>query len=371
MVLVTAAAGSQLSTGFNFDRLTDLDSVIAQKSSSSLVILVDGLRYAFSGSNVRYNSFDEPIGGTITGITISSGSSVVFQVSGLSIPAATFYQATFAPNNPLASLVLNGNDELRGGDLNDGISDRLGHNILMGGAGSDVIEAGDGNDHIYGQSPSGGPDGGDLIFAGGGSDYVNGNAGADTIWGGDGSDRIQGGADDDQVRGEAGNDTINGNRGNDSVDGGDGNDSLRGGQGDDTIDGGAGNDIFSGDIGQDRLSGGSGADIFVFTAGSNAIDRPDRIADFEKGVDRLSIGFRPEALLANTTVQSSFAAAGTTAQQMIDARTGVGEVAFLSTANGTFMFWASAGQTIDSAVQLIVSGQTPPSPSLFTTGDFI
>ena len=368
-VTLIAAPGSSLQTAFNFDRLTDADSVIAQKTSSSLIIEVDGLRYAFSGSNVRYNSLDEPIDGTITGITISQGSSVVFQVGGLSLSAPVFYQATFAPNNPL-NLVLGGNDELRGGDLSDDLEDMLGHNVLMGGGGFDVLVTGEGNDHIYGQSPAGGADGGDLILAGGGADYINGNAGVDTIYGGDGSDRIQGGADDDRMWGETGNDTMNGNRGNDSVDGGEGNDSLRGGQGDDTIEGSFGNDVLAGDLGQDRLSGGSGQDIFIFAAGSNSVERPDRVSDFDRADDHLSIGFVPEAVLASTTIQTSVAAAGATAQQMIDARVGTHEVVALSTANGTFLFWASAGQTIDSAIQ-VINGPTPPSPTLFSPDDFI
>ena len=55
---------------------------------------------------------------------------------------------------------------------------------------------------------------------------------------------------------------------------------------------------------------------------------------------------------------------------MIDARAGTHEVVVLSTARATFFFWASGGQTIDSAVQVSVS-PTPPSPTLFSPDDFI
>jgi serralysin len=376
MVLVTATAGGPLRTDFNFDRLTEVDSVIVEQRSSSLIIDVDGLRYAFSGSDVRYNSFDEPISGTITGINILRDGILLFQASPLSIPAATFYQATFAPNNPLTSLVLAGNDELRGGALDDNFSDLLGHNNLFGGAGADTLVAGGGNDHLYGQSASGGDDGADSIRAGGGSDYVQGNAGNDVIDGGGGSDRLIGGADSDTLSGGAGNDAMNGSRGNDSVNGGADNDLMRGGQGNDTLDGGDGNDVMLGDRDTDQLTGGAGQDIFVFE-GINApstANALDRILDFQQGQDHLAIGFLPRAVLS-AAVDPFAGAAGTPyttalgqAQSMLDSNPGGQEVAFMTlqtVQRQTYMFWDADGNgRIDSAFE-IGAPATPYSISDF------
>lgn len=90
------------------------------------------------------------------------------------------------------------------------------------------------------------------VNSGGGSDLVVGHAGVNVVNAGDGND---------QVRAEGGNDTVNGDGGNDDIDGGTGNDILNGGTGDDVITGGAGNDT---------VDGGSGADVFVVAAASTA-----------------------------------------------------------------------------------------------------
>lgn len=76
--------------------------------------------------------------------------------------------------------------------------------------------------------------------------------------------------------------------------GGAGADTLAGGARDDHLDGGAGNDRLSGGPGNDRivdgpgddiLTGGPGADTFVFVADG----LPDRVTDFEIGIDRIDL----------------------------------------------------------------------------------
>ncbi len=358
MAIITAPAAGRLRMDlFNFDRLTDFDSVIVTQTSSLLAIDVDGYRYAFSGTGVRYNSFGEPISGAITGFRFTQGSTVLFEANGFSVDASLFYLLTYAPNDPL-TLLLAGNDDYRGGALADVVRDVFGHNVIMGGGDSDVLTGGNGNDHIYGQSPSGGPDGGDLLNGGGGSDYLQGNAGRDTIDGGSGSDRIQGGADDDSILGGAGHDVINGNRGRDSIQGGSGNDALRGGQDDDTIQGGEGDDLIMGDRGIDRLEGGSGRDVFLFGPDSAPvgpdIQAIDRILDLSTVDDVLSLGFRPEAILEGS-VSTSLAEAQALAQSLLDQRAGNHEVALirLSGANDAVLFWSQdGGATVNAAVAL-------------------
>ena len=364
MVLITATNASALRTNFDFGRLTGADAAVVEQRGTSLIIDVGGLRYAFNGSGLLYGGNGEATAGTFTGLNILSDGNLIFQADGFSVSATSVYQASHASANVLTALVLAGDDELRGGDRDDNFSDLAGHNVLRGGAGADTIVAGDGNDHIYGQSPNGGADGGDSISAGGGADYINGNAGNDTINGGAGSDRIQGGADADNISGDTGNDTVNGNLGADSINGGDGNDSLRGGQGNDTIDGGAGNDTVLGDTGLDELRGGAGNDLFLFSAGVSPINvRPDRIVDFQSGEDHLSVGFLPEALLEGNAdpfagATGSFISAGQSlAQLLIDQRAGGHEVAMIRVISQTYFFWDSDGNgSIDSVIDVSNTG---------------
>ncbi|KRB80834.1 hypothetical protein ASE00_17620 [Sphingomonas sp. Root710] len=365
MVLVTASANSALRMDrLNFDRLSDVDAQIVTKSSSSLVIAVDGLRYTFAGTGVRYNGQSEPTAGTITSFTVTEGSQTLFQVSGFGVNAAQFYQLTYYPNDPL-SLILGGNDEYRGGALADNIYDPYGHNVLIGGDGEDTLGGGDGNDHIYGGTASGGPDTSDVISGGGGSDYLQGNAGEDRIFGDGGSDRINGGADRDWLIGGAGNDSINGNRGNDTISGYEDHDVLRGGQGNDELYGGDGNDVLMGDLGIDTLTGGLGADIFVFGPDTSpvAADNADigssveRLEDFTPGDDHISLGFTPEALLTvNTRIggPDALGEARAEAQRLFDEHPGDHEVAIVGMLGYPMLFWSSdGGATIDSAVLLL------------------
>jgi len=346
--------------------------------------------FTFTGFGVRYDSDSAPIAGTITGMKFTDQlGQVTFNVSGLSLPAAPFYQAIDGainhgiPANVLA-LLLPGNDEFRGTAGDDLIIDYAGHNIFMGGDGRDSIAGGDGNDHIYGQSPSGGEDGGDALTGGGGSDYIQGNAGQDNLDGGDGSDRLNGGQGVDFIFGRAGNDTINGNRDSDDISGGDGNDLLRGGQGNDILRGDDGNDIIMGDRGADEIDGGSGADLFVFRPGTSEIGSTtediDRLAEFRFDEDHISLGFVPQTILhALTTdddVPRTLEAARAFAQAQFNQHAGDHEVAIVHVSFGSpLFFWSSTGgSTIDSVVQI---GSTGNSTSHlrdnfdFLTNDFV
>lgn len=344
--------------------------------------------FTFTGSGVRYSGLSAPIAGTITGVKFADQlGQVTFNVSGLSLPAAPFYQAIHGalyqgvPVNPFA-LLLPGNDEFRGTSGEDFIIDYAGHNIFIGGPGRDSFVGGDGNDHVYGQSADGGEDVGDVLHGGGGSDYIQGNAGQDDISGGDGSDRINGGKDYDHIYGGAGNDTINGNRDLDYLKGDDGNDSIRGGQGNDTIYGGDGNDIVMGDRGADYLEGGDGNDIFVFDEGTSPIGAAfgdlDIVTDFDAGSDHLSLGFVPHTILVaragDMTAPISVENAHALAQGLFDQHVGNHEVAIIYSFLAPLMFWASdLGDQIDSVISIgptnrLVGGHYE---SDFMTSDFI
>ena len=116
------------------------------------------------------------------------------------------------------------------------------------------IEAGDGNDLIYGGG------GNEVINAGGGNDYVLCGDGNTRVAGGAGDDTIYGGGGRDKLFGGDGDDFISGGPGKDLLSGDDGDDTLVGGTGPDTIYGGAGNDILNGLGGADLIFGGYGID---------------------------------------------------------------------------------------------------------------
>ena len=78
---------------------------------------------------------------------------------------------------------------------------------------------------------------------------------------------------------------LTGDAGNDTLYGGAAGDILSGRGGDDVLSGGAGDDILIDGVGSDALRGGAGADVFVFVQDK----APDRVLDFEPGVDRLDL----------------------------------------------------------------------------------
>ncbi|WP_340313543.1 calcium-binding protein [Rhizorhabdus argentea] len=347
-----------------------LDGDIASRSSSRLVVDVDvGDHVTFTGFGFTYDSFGDPVGGTITGISETIFGQTLFQITGMNTQVGQFVDwVVRGADFEAIDTILAGNDSITGGASDDILIGFAGHDNLSGGLGADTLVGGDGNDHIWGDNlTSPNPnDGDDVILGGAGSDYVQGNAGNDAIDGEDGSDRLVGGKGNDLLLGSNGNDTINGNLGADHIDGGADNDSLRGGQGNDELFGGNGNDILSGDLGTDTLTGGNGSDLFVVSGqGSMVSAGPDRIADFVDGADRISVGYTP-AIVLTGAVQSSLTAAAAAAQQLFDARGGNGEVAALAVGSDTYLFYSSnGGASADSAVLVANVGS-----SVFTIADF-
>ncbi len=130
--------------------------------------------------------------------------------------------------------------------------------------GDDVINAGDGND---------------TVFGGGGDDTINAGSGQDRVEGGTGDDIIDGGDGNDRLFGDEGNDRITGGQGQDRLFGGDGDDTLIGGAGDDRVFGEDGDDALVGGPGNDWLRGGEGDDLFTFAATGNHDIRGGEDAD--------------------------------------------------------------------------------------------
>lgn len=173
------------------------------------------------------------------------------------------------------------NDILVGGAGDNVLDGGDGNDILVSGAGADTLEGGDGIDTVtYKDSAagitvdllmgtaSGGDAAGDMLTAienvtgSGLTDALTGDGATNRLFGLDGDDVLSGGDSRDVLTGGNGADTLNGDNGNDA---------LKGEAGDDIINGGAGNDSLNGGAGSDTLTGGSGNDSYFVDSGSDTI----------------------------------------------------------------------------------------------------
>ena len=188
------------------------------------------------------------------------------RVNGQEIADTTYINALVLSNqgdsatiDTVASDFLYGRIEPNAADLGTAtISGAAGGDFLQGlNDTDDVIDAGAGNDFIYGRS------GDDAINAGADNDYVFAEGGNDIVLGGAGNDYLFGNAGDDLIFGQADNDFLIGGAGNDTLNGGAGNDSLIGDAGMDVLYGEDGNDWLIGDAGEDTLYGDDGDDILI------------------------------------------------------------------------------------------------------------
>lgn len=136
-----------------------------------------------------------------------------------------------------------GKDKIYGGDGDDVITDIEGNELIRGGLGDDDINAGFGIDVVFGEE---------------GNDIVHLGLGDDESFGGEGHDRLFGDDGIDGLTGDEGDDVLDGGIGDDALAGGDGNDILIGGAGVELITGGAGNDFLIGGANADSLDGGLG-----------------------------------------------------------------------------------------------------------------
>jgi hypothetical protein len=141
-------------------------------------------------------------------------------------------------------------------DMNGILVQDVGQNdLIVALDGDDEVDAGDGNDVVYGDSATG-----KQVAAY--SALFKGKASA-----AGGKDNLDGGGGNDKIYGDLGNDILSGGAGNDLVNGGAGNDKLAAGKG------------------KDKLKGGGGKDVFIFAPkdGKNAV------LDFRDGADRFDL----------------------------------------------------------------------------------
>jgi hypothetical protein len=158
---------------------------------------------------------------------------------------------------------------------NPGFASSGGDDVMSGGAGADSLWGGAGADQMHGDIPDTGTSLADefgfgLGAAGFGDDALWGGDGADSLWGGGGNDILYGEAGADSLIGGDGNDILYGGDAVDRLEGNAGVDTLYGQAGADNLFGYAGDDVLVGGEDNDTVAGGAGADEFQFAGGSGA-----------------------------------------------------------------------------------------------------
>jgi Ca2+-binding RTX toxin-like protein len=148
----------------------------------------------------------------------------------------------------------NSHEVIGGTKFRDYIDAGDGDDTVYGDDGNDILQGNAGADHIYGEG------GNDLIYGGSLPDFLDGGIGDDEIHGGDDADVVIGAEGNDKLFGENFADEIHGNAGNDYLDGGLDADFIYGGEGQDIVVGGEGLDTTYGEWGDDRMFGGAGPD---------------------------------------------------------------------------------------------------------------
>jgi Ca2+-binding RTX toxin-like protein len=262
-----------------FDMLTlsivDLLNYDEVSFSTSLIRLFDDATHyvEFSGSGFVPNFAGQIVGGTLTGIELVEGVPVL-DLTGLDVPAATFYNLVAADDRDgTLSLLFAGNDSMTGSTGADALLGYAGNDTLSGGGGLDTLIGGAGND-LYVVKP----DNVVTELAGEGTDTVR----SARTW-------TLGTALENLVLTGGSNAGGSGNNQANVLTGNNGDNVLRGQGGKDTLAGGTGNDVLDGGAGNDRLGGGAGADTFHFAAAIDGASNVDTINGFVSGTDRLRL----------------------------------------------------------------------------------
>jgi Ca2+-binding RTX toxin-like protein len=153
-----------------------------------------------------------------------------------------------------AAVGFNAHEVISGTAFKDYIDAGDGDDTIYGDAGNDTLLGNAGADHIYGEA------GNDVIYGGALPDFLDGGTGDDEIHGGDDADVLIGAEGNDKIFGENFTDELHGNAGDDYLDGGLDADFIFAGEGQDVVVGGEGLDTTYGEWGDDRMFGGAGPD---------------------------------------------------------------------------------------------------------------
>ncbi len=222
--------------------------------SDSALFTGTGFTYT-TGQNNRLLDINS---GTLNEITSVVNGNTWLIARGLNVSAQKLADAAFAGQEAkFLSLLLAGNDTIKGTRYADKIIGLAGNDTLFGGAGGDRLDGGAGLDTASYSNASKG------IVASLGSNAANTNDAKGDVY--------------------VSIENLTGTRYADKLTGTGGANTLTGGGGDDRLSGGAGSDKIYGGQGADDLYGGSGLDVFQFKTladSFNSAPARDTIFDF-------------------------------------------------------------------------------------------
>ncbi|MDU9003677.1 S8 family serine peptidase [Sedimentitalea todarodis] len=293
----TATSGNNVETMFGFENFigTNQRDIIIEGAGTNVIDAGGGDDTVEVNTTIGVDSFT---GGFGTDTIDWSGSSQVngtYDLSGGTASAGGQSETMFGFENFI------------GTSQRDIIIEGVGTNVIDAGAGNDIVTVGT----IVGVDSYDGGAGIDLIdWSGVNQGGISFNLGTGTATAGGGqvetmthfenfygtdlNDNIRGSSDSNLLRGMDGDDAMRGLQGHDLMAGGDGNDNMRGNGGSDTLSGDAGNDTLRGGGGGDTLLDGDGRDQMFGQGGADTFslivdDFIDRVRDFALGSDLIEL----------------------------------------------------------------------------------
>ncbi|QOZ28588.1 calcium-binding protein [Bradyrhizobium sp. CCBAU 51753] len=209
-------------------------------------------------------------------------------------------------------------------------------NVLTGGAGTDYLIGGDGNDTFIDASIA------NTFQGGAGDDTYVVQSNLDSIYevAGEGTDQVMTSLSAYVLAPNVENLTFVGSVGHTGI-GNDGNNVMVGNGGDDFLNGLAGNDI---------LTGGAGADLFVFTTSIAGGNNVDTITDFASGTDRIVLDHAIFAGVAPGVLEDAAFALSTAAE--------TAATRFIYDPNSGALSYDADGSGAGAAVQFAMLGTT-------------
>jgi len=137
------------------------------ESATGFAVTIGSEQLIFGGAGLTYDGQGVATGGTITSIQDLFQGAVNFNLSGLSVSAASVENwAATDDNASLMNAVFGGADTITGGPLDDLLRSYAGNDSIVGGAGDDTLDGGIGADTLNGGA------GHDMITTGGGADVI-------------------------------------------------------------------------------------------------------------------------------------------------------------------------------------------------------
>ena len=185
--MATFTAGA---VGVDFD-LLDLGPLATGSAfgntPTSAGLTVGSTSTSLFGSDFVFGAGGPPTAGTINRIVVNADGLQVYDITDLSLPAATFRGWVVAGDNASAKAgIFGGSDSLVGSGFDDRLRGFAGADSMVGGGGADFLDGGDGNDSVTAGA------GNDVIVDPDGANYLRGDEGDDYCVGGFGFDDING-----------------------------------------------------------------------------------------------------------------------------------------------------------------------------------